>query len=96
MPIIDLQSLAEETIDFKWLDGQVIHVPQPSARFVNKVDRAENTLEKAQELVLEFIQANKEERFFTAEEVAELNAQQLTAILMAVLGFANKVDNNPN
>lgn len=96
MPIIDLQALTEQTIDFKWLDGEVIHVPQPSARFVNKVDRAENTIPKAQELVLEFLQTNKEKREFTKSEIENLNSAQLTAILMAVLGFAQEVDSHPN
>lgn len=96
MATIDLQALTEMTIDFKWLDGQEIHVHQPSARFVNKVDRAENTIEKSQELVFEFLKDNKEGRVFTKEEIEELNAPQLTAILMAVLGFANEVDSHPN
>ncbi|ARV03961.1 hypothetical protein [Enterococcus faecalis] len=94
--MIDLQALMEETIDFKWIDGKELHVRQPSTRFVNKVDRTENTLENAQELVLEFIQNNKEKRIFTKEEISELNRAQLTAILMAVLGFAQKVENDPN
>lgn len=96
MPIIDLQSLTEQTIDFKWLDGEVIHVPQPTARFVNKVDRAENSIPKAQELVFEFLQTNKDSREFTKDEIDDLNSAQLTAILMAILGFAQEVDSHPN
>ncbi|MHC5248822.1 hypothetical protein [Enterococcus sp. LJL90] len=96
MPVIDLQSLTEKTIDFIWVDGQPLHLEQPSVRFVNKVNRAENTVEKAEELVLEWIQHNKEGRKFTAEEVSELNASQLTAILMAALGLAQEVDQHPN
>ena len=47
--MINLQALIEETIDFKWIDGKELHVRQPSTRFVNKVDRTENTLENAQD-----------------------------------------------
>lgn len=96
MSIIDLQALTEKTIDFKWIDGEIIHVPQPTARFVNKVDRAENTIPKAQELVFEFLQTNKEKRRFTLDEIESLNSAQLTAILMAILGFAQEVDSHPN
>lgn len=94
--MINLQALSEKTIDFIWLDGTELHVTQPSARFVNKVDRAENTIENCQKLAKEFLNDNREGRKFTDEEIAQLNSAQLTAILNSVLGWAYEVDNDPN
>ncbi|MEO5294303.1 hypothetical protein [Enterococcus cecorum] len=94
--MINLQALSEKTIDFIWLDGTELHVTQPSTRFVNKVDRAENTIENCQKLAKEFLNDNREGRKFTDEEIAQLNSAQLTAILNSVLGFAYEVDNDPN
>lgn len=94
--MINLQALSEKTIDFIWLDGNELHVTQPSTRFVNKVDRAENTIENCQKLAKEFLNDNREGRKFTDEEIAQLNSAQLTAILNSVLGFAYEVDNDPN
>lgn len=95
MPI-NLQELNEKTLDFLWLDGSEIHCPMPPVRFVNKVNRAENTFEKANELTVEFLNTNKEKRVFTAEEVSELNSTQITAILGAVIGIIQEVDEHPN
>lgn len=94
--MINLQALSEKTIDFIWLDGTELHVTQPSIRFVNKVDRADNTIENCQKLAKEFLNDNREGRKFTDEEIAQLNSAQLTAILNSVLGFAYEVDNDPN
>lgn len=94
--MINLQALSEKTIDFIWLDGTELHVTQPSIRFVNKVDRAENTIENCQKLAKEFLNDNREGRKFSDEEIAQLNSAQLTAILNSVLGFAYEVDNDPN
>jgi hypothetical protein len=94
--IINLQELSEKTLDFIWIDGFELHIPMPSTRFVNKINRSENTFERINELVLEFINMNKEERKFTLEEVEQLNSVQSTAILSAAIGLVQEVDEHPN
>lgn len=94
--IINLQELSEQTIDFLWIDGTEIHVPMPSTRFVNKINRSENTFERIYELILEFINTNTEGRIFTTEDVEQLNSVQSTAILSAAVGVIKEVDEHPN
>ncbi|QIW51181.1 hypothetical protein [Pseudolactococcus raffinolactis] len=94
--VINLQELNEKSLDFLWIDGAEIHCPMPSVRFVNKVNRSENTFEKANELALEFLNTNKEKRVFTLDEVIELSSVQLAAILGAVVGVISEVDEHPN
>jgi hypothetical protein len=94
--VINLQELIEKTIDFIWIDGSELHIPMPSARFVNKVNRAENEFERIYELTLEFINTNKEGRVFTISDIENLNSVQLTAILSAAIGVINEVDEHPN
>lgn len=94
--IINLQELRDQTIDFRWIDGAEIHVPMPSARFVNKIKRSENTFERIFELILELINTNKEDRVFTTDDVEQLNSVQSTAILSAAVGVIKEVDEHPN
>ena len=94
--IINLQELSEQTIDFLWIDDTEIHIPMPSTRFVNKVNRSENTFERIYELILEFINTNNEGRVFTTDDVEQLNSVQSTAILSAAVGVIKEVDEHPN
>lgn len=94
--IINLQELSEQTIDFLWIDGTEIHVPMPSTRFVNKINRSENTFERIYELILEFINTNIEGRVFITDDVEQLNSVQSTAILSAAVGVIKEVDEHPN
>ncbi|MCH4162444.1 MAG: hypothetical protein LKF39_05860 [Lactococcus raffinolactis] len=94
--VINLQELIEKTIDFIWIDGTELHIPMPSTRFVNKVNRAENEFERIYDLTLEFINTNKEGRVFAISDIENLNSVQLTAILSAAIGVINEVDEHPN
>ena len=94
--VINLQELIEKTIDFIWIDGSELHIPMPSTRFVNKVNRSENEFSRIYELTLEFLNTNKEGRELALEDVEQLNSVQLTAILGAAIGTIAEVDEHPN
>ncbi len=106
--MLDLSVLAQETLDIKLLDGEIVHIKKPSKGLLIELNKADLEMEKETDFekmveMLERITAkilsnNTSKKMFTAKQLEELDIDYSlqTQIFKAYLEFVTKSLNNPN
>ena len=106
--MLDLSVLAQETLDIKLLDGEIVHIKKPSKGLLIELNKADLEMEKEtnfekmvemlERITAKILSNNTSKKMFTAEQLEELDIDYSlqTQIFKAYLEFVTKSLNNPN
>lgn len=106
--MLDLSVLAQETLDIKLLDGEIVRIKKPSKGLLIELNKAdlkmaketdfEKMVEMLERITAKILSNNLNKKLFTAETLEELDIDYSlqTQIFKAYLEFVTKSLNNPN
>ena len=106
--MLDLSVLAQETLDIKLLDGEIVCIKKPSKGLLIELNKAdlkmaqetdfEKMVEMLERITAKILSNNTSKKMFTAEQLEELDIDYSlqTQIFKAYLEFVAKSLNNPN
>lgn len=106
--MLDLSVLAQETLDIKLLDGEIVHIKKPSKGLLIELNKADLEMEKEtnfekmvemlERITAKILSNNTSKKMFVAEQLEELDIDYSlqTQIFKAYLEFVTKSLNNPN
>ena len=106
--MLDLSVLAQETLDIKLLDGEIVRIKKPSKGLLIELNKAdlkmaketdfEKMVEMLERITAKILSNNTSKKMFTVEQLEELDIDYSlqTQIFKAYLEFVTKSLNNPN
>lgn len=106
--MLDLNVLAQETLDIKLLDGEMVYIKKPSKGLLIELNKAdlkmaketdfEKMVEMLERITAKILSNNTSKKMFTAEQLEELDIDYSlqTQIFKVYLEFVAKSLNNPN
>lgn len=106
--MLDLSVLAQETLDIKLLDGEIVRIKKPSKGLLIELNKAdlkmaketdfEKMVEMLENITAKLLSNNTSEKMFVVEQLEELgiNYSLQTQIFKAYLEFVTKSLKNPN
>ncbi|WP_337528835.1 hypothetical protein [Zhenhengia sp.] len=106
--MLDLSVLAQETLDIKLLDGEIVCIKKPSKGLLIELNKAdlemaketdfEKMVEMLERIIAKILSNNLNKKLFTTEQLEELDIDYLlqTQIFEAYLDFVTKFLKNPN
>lgn len=106
--MLDLSVLAQETLDIKLLDGEIVRIKKPSKGLLIELNKAdlkmaketnfEEMVQMIENITAKVLSNNTHKKLFEPEQLESLGIDYSlqTQIFKAYLGFVAKSLNNPN